>query len=228
MKFTKLNGWWRLVALISLIWVGWVLLACLFDGLAPRTNSWLFPSVPNDSDPLGLFPKLNWWKLLALLVGPVLGLWLAAGVVGWVVNGFLPPESAPLLKAGRLQDVLALLQVLALDQRTHRSASGLLSELQGPPRSAAAWSEIAESHPEFFRVQDDKTHGVSLVARHVSPQSEGGVRDLPVEFTGKLLNLAVELHDRQLRRARAWEVLVPLFAAVIAGVVTVIGMANKP
>jgi len=143
-------------------------------------------------------------------------------------DGFLARESAPLLKAGRLQDVLALIQVLALDKHAHRSASGLVSELQGPPRSAVAWSEVAASHPEFFRNEEDKEHGVSLVARHVLPENESGVRELPVEFAGKLLSLAVELHDRQLRRAKAWEVFVPVFVAVIAGVVGILGLASKP
>jgi len=36
----------------------------------------------------------------------------------------------------RLADVMALIQVLALDEHTHRSEEDLKDELQGPPRSA--------------------------------------------------------------------------------------------
>lgn len=43
-----------------------------------------------------------------------------------------PPD----LINGPLGDVLALIQVLALDEHAHRSEDGLSSELQGKPRSA--------------------------------------------------------------------------------------------
>jgi hypothetical protein len=38
------------------------------------------------------------------------------------------------LADGRLADVLALIQVLALDSAAHRSEEGIASELQGAPR----------------------------------------------------------------------------------------------
>lgn len=227
MSFTKLNGWWRLVIFLSIVWAGWVFLVCIVDGLAPRMNSWLFQFVPDASDPLGLFPQLIWSRLFALVLAPIVLLWVTAGLIGWVSIGFLVREAAPLLKTGRLQDVLALIQVLALDKHAHRSASGLLSELQGPPRSADTWAEVAESHPEFFRIERDRAHGVSLVARHVLTENEGEVREFPVEFAGKLLGLAVELHDRQLRRAKAWEVFVPVLVALIAAAVGILGFASK-
>jgi len=39
------------------------------------------------------------------------------------------------LVPGRLQDVMALIQVLGLDEHAHRSEDGLQSELQGTPSS---------------------------------------------------------------------------------------------
>src|SRR5574340_832194 len=74
---------------------------------------------------------------------------------------------SPYLMRGRLADVLALIQVLALDEHAHRCDDGLNSELQGSPRSADSWPAIAEQHPEFFRVAPSGTNRVSLVARHV-------------------------------------------------------------
>jgi hypothetical protein len=56
------------------------------------------------------------------------------------------------LAEGRLADVLALIQVLALDEHAHHSKDGLASKLQGPPRSAENWPQVAKRHPEFFRV----------------------------------------------------------------------------
>lgn len=131
------------------------------------------------------------------------------------------------LTEGRLADVLALIQVLALDEHAHRSEEGLKSELQGPPRSAKNWSQVAERHPEFFRVAPDGEHRVSLVARHVTPRNENGRPTLAPDYTSKLLQLAVELHDRELRRSQHWHVWVPVIVAVTAGVFTLFGIWIK-
>jgi hypothetical protein len=135
-------------------------------------------------------------------------------------------EEKQYLIAGRLADVLALLQVLALDPHTHRSEEGLCSDLQGAPRSANAWTAIAELHPEFFRVKKEKSISpVSLVARHVLPKDDQGVRQLPSEFVGQLIEAAVNLHDRQVRRDERWTYLVPIWVAlitVVGGIIAII------
>ena len=56
------------------------------------------------------------------------------------------------VKNGRLEDVLSLLQVLALDKSSHRSEGGLKKELYSVPVSANGWLALAKDHPEFFRV----------------------------------------------------------------------------
>ncbi len=121
---------------------------------------------------------------------------------------------------GRLQDVLALIQVLAFDPLTHRSLQGLEKELQGNPRSAKGWDVIARDHPEFFRVAEngkstDMT--ASLVARHVIPQQHG-TRPIEAEFVATLLQTAIDLHDRQVRRDERWSLWIPIWVALIAGV----------
>ncbi len=136
-------------------------------------------------------------------------------------------RSSSYLVEGRLADVLALIQVLALDERAHRSEDGLASELQGPPRSAENWPQIAECHPEFFRVKPAGEHRVSLVARHVTPRGENGRPPLPPDYTSKLLLLAVELHDRELKRSQGWHVWVPLIVALTAGAFTLFGIWLK-
>lgn len=77
------------------------------------------------------------------------------------------------LTPGRLVDVFALIQVLSLDEHSHRSENGLLEELQGPPISAESWNSVAKDHPEFFRVRKSGDHVVSLTARHVSEGCTG-------------------------------------------------------
>jgi hypothetical protein len=133
-------------------------------------------------------------------------------------------KKSPYLAADRLADVLALIQVLALDKDTHRSESGLKDELRGTPRSINTWSELAQAHPEFFRVAADSKFGVSLVARHVLPKDDTGYRPLPADYTSKLLQLAIDLHDRAVRRSQYWHVWVPLIVAVTAGVFTLFGI----
>ena len=133
----------------------------------------------------------------------------------------------------RLADVLALIQVLALHKRVHRSESGLQKNLQGPPKSAREWSDIAQQHPEFFRFRNrnsdeeekkprEKQHRVSLVARHVLPEDAATGRELPMDLVGKLLDSAIHLHDREISRGqRLREILLPLIVALIGAVAVV-------
>jgi len=125
------------------------------------------------------------------------------------------------LAPNRLADVLALIQVLALDEYAHRTEGGLNSELQGPPKSGGTWTDVAMMHPEFFRVQPESTHPVSLVSRHVLPD---GSRHLPADFIGQLITAAIDLYDRQVKRSERWTYLVPILVALIVGGFTLLGV----
>ncbi|MCB9191197.1 MAG: hypothetical protein H6602_06005 [Flavobacteriales bacterium] len=129
----------------------------------------------------------------------------------------------PYLKPNRLADVLALIQVLALDTHAHRSEKGLAKELQGKPKSGSndTWVDIANDHPEFFRVDKDELHGVSLVSRHVLPRVNG-VRTLPVEFVHKLMDTAIQLHDKQVKRSERWRYWIPVYAVMITGFISIL------
>lgn len=128
-------------------------------------------------------------------------------------------------KPDRLADVLALIQVLALDRYAHRSESGLQEELQGPPRrSSDTWSTVALEHPEFFRVEKDKELPISLVARHVALMEGGERREIDANFIGKLLEAAIHLHDREESRRSTWRSAWPsLLGVLVGGLITVIG-----
>lgn len=135
----------------------------------------------------------------------------------------------PYLVAGRLPDVLALIQALALSPMTRRSESGLVQELQGVPLSASSWIEVGSQHREFFRVKPDgkKRAHVSLIARNVQepvPNDEGDeLRPiLPTDTTAKLMTLAVDLHAKQVQRTEAWKtVIIPIAVAVLAAVASI-------
>lgn len=123
----------------------------------------------------------------------------------------------PYTKDGRLADVLALIQVLALDERTYRSESGLSDELQGKPSSSDSWQELAADHPEFFRVAKEKRSPIALVARHVTPEDDEGAKPLAASLMHRLLETAIELHDRQVSAAERWKAWIPALAAAVGG-----------
>lgn len=125
---------------------------------------------------------------------------------------------------GRLSDVMALIQVLALDDSAHRSEEGLKNELQGKPSSAESWENLAKQHLEFFRVRKSGTHTVSLISRHVLPEGE---RNLPPELIGQLLEAAIQLHDRELERKFHWKIYIPIIVVVTAGIFTLVGAYIK-
>jgi len=134
----------------------------------------------------------------------------------------------PYVESGRLADVMALIQVLALDKHAHRSESGLNDELQGNPKSADSWIDVADKHPEFFRVRGSGNHRISLVARHVQLRDQDDNRTpLSADFVGKLLQTAIELHDRELERKNHWKAYIPIIVAVTAGIFTFIGIFLK-
>lgn len=126
----------------------------------------------------------------------------------------------PYTNPNRLADVVALIQVLALHKYGERSDEGLTDEIQVSPTSGSTWKEIAQQHPEFFRVDISERLGVSLVARHVLPKNEKGKRELPLDFIPILLKTAIDLHDRQLERTHHWKaymnIVIPGFLVIVA------------
>lgn len=139
------------------------------------------------------------------------------------------------LKSGRLSDVLALIQILAYDRLAKRSNSGLVEELRRPPLTADDWIEIGRQHPELFRVLEGEQHHsgkdtVALIARYVqeplpssNPNEPPRSPPLASGVTAKLMEMAIELHDREFQRRDRWKsVLVPTAVAVIAAAAAII------
>jgi hypothetical protein len=125
----------------------------------------------------------------------------------------------PYTQPGRLADVLALIQVLALDEDAHRSASGIDGELQASPSSSDSWIGVAKEHPEFFRIRKEGEHVLSLVSRHVLPKNEHGIREMPPGLVQSLLEVAIDLHDRQLAAAERWKIWIPIASALVAALI---------
>lgn len=128
-------------------------------------------------------------------------------------------------KKNRLDEVIALIQVLAFDPDPHRSEDGLQQELQSKPISAENWTTICKEHPEFFRVKDDEKHPISLITRHVLPR---GTRDIDDDLVKKLIEIAVNLHDKQHDRANKHWLLVPIYVALIVAATSIFLAFYKP
>jgi hypothetical protein len=128
------------------------------------------------------------------------------------------------LQPGRLADVLALIQVLAYDRDTYRTEDGLDDELQRKPSVGDTWMALAKQHPEFFRVRNDPTRKprAALLARYVldhQQRSDGEEKRPPLDASvaNKLMELAIQLHDKQLERNNRWKsVVLPMAVAVVA------------
>jgi hypothetical protein len=132
----------------------------------------------------------------------------------------LKSSDAPYTKPGRLQDVLALIQVLALDENTRRTKDGIEKELQGDPSSAPDWFTLALEHRELFRVNLKSVSPLSLVARYILPQEGEEKRPpLPSDFVSTLIKTAIDLHDRQLQAKEWWKSWISFAAAILAALV---------
>lgn len=129
-------------------------------------------------------------------------------------------SNSPYTKPGRLQDVLALIQVLALDEYARRTKEGIDKELQGSPTSALDWFTLAQEHRELFRVNPKSHSALSLVARYVLPHEEGEQRPpLPSDFVSTLFQTAINLHDRQMEAKEWWKPWLSGVTAILAALI---------
>lgn len=220
MRHPRLSGPVRLGLAFSVLWAAWTTAVALYGPLEPRYHAWMNTKfVDPDAPLLSLFGRLDSCRLVLGAILPIACAWIVGTLGFWVRAGYAAKFPAPLLLPGRLADVLALVQVLAFDEYAHRSPGKLEQELQGPPRSADNWADVARSHLELFRFDPKAEHSVSLITRHVSNVAGNARAPLSNEYTRSLLSLAVELHDRQLKRERAWEALVPVAVALVGALV---------
>jgi len=112
-------------------------------------------------------------------------------------------QSNEYLNPGRLEDVIALIQVLGLDEYTSRSENALKTVLCGTPHSLGnfgEWIELAKKHPEFFRVYNGRNGpSVTLIARYLTGANENGPI-LSHQYIHGLVEAAIRIHQGQLQR----------------------------
>ena len=116
----------------------------------------------------------------------------------------------PYTEPNRLADVLSLIQFLALDKDCHRTPQVINKIIQ--PKSVDSWIKIAEEHPEFFHItHGQKDKAISLVARHY----EKSYPPIKLEYIDKLMQVAIEIYNIQLKQSRWWTHFVPMLTAVL-------------
>ena len=115
------------------------------------------------------------------------------------------------LQEGRLADVLSLIQLLAFDASGYRSDEGMEANLGRKPISAKSWIDLAQAHPEFFRVrrQEGRTPRAALIIRYivgkVAIDGEDRRPPLTPEFVSNFFQLAINLHDKQVLHRDRWK-----------------------
>jgi hypothetical protein len=144
------------------------------------------------------------------------------------------PSTKAYLRSGRLADILSLIQVLAYGEFAKRTHADLNTQLRRGPLTANTWTEIGQQHPELFRVLEAEKHHsnqetVALISRLVQLGNPAESKDEPPKSipltpdqTGKLMDLAIELHDREVQHRDRWKtVLTPMIVAIIAAAAAV-------
>jgi hypothetical protein len=133
-------------------------------------------------------------------------------------------EKYEYLKPNRLSDILGLISVLSIDSEwAYRPEESLRRHLNGSPKSANSWFEIAEAHPELFRINSDKKSLVLLV-RFLRRTKDGNnviFPPLSIEDTKSLIEQAISLHEKQQNgRFQRNSFYIPVATALIAAFTT--------
>lgn len=140
----------------------------------------------------------------------------------------------------RLPEVIGLIQVLAFDLNTSRAESGLADDLgKEKPMSGGSWLEVASKHPEFFRLRSEEQAGrkdgkirAALISRYVLEYEklDSGEEKRPplsTDQVSSLIDVAIQMHDKQVARSERWKTFVPLIGVIIVAIATIIAPLIK-
>lgn len=124
----------------------------------------------------------------------------------------------------RLSDVIRLISVLSMDASTFRSEKSLNHSLRSEPLSheSKEWKMIIKDHPEFFRSNGKDDHFALIIRSYFpeNPQDENGTirlrNRLTVAETQKLIDVAINLHDKEVARIESKSRWFPIIVACIA------------
>lgn len=113
------------------------------------------------------------------------------------------------LQKGRLQDVIAMLSFLALNNSDEIEGTDIEALIESKAKSSKSWILLVKDHPEFFHF-DSTNKTISLSIRHHEPGK------LNINQTFTLIETANSLHDRELQRRNRNAYLIPLYVAILS------------
>lgn len=118
------------------------------------------------------------------------------------------------LKAGRLEDILFLIQYLGLGESYKLERGSKADGVTTRSSSDGLWVTVARDHPEFFRVTDKDS--VVLAMRYYQRDGTGNPPPLTVQVVQQLVENAIALQERQAKRSEVWKVWGTFIAALVA------------
>jgi hypothetical protein len=155
-------------------------------------------------------------------------------------------SSSPYLRDKRLNDIVAAIQMMAVNDRYRMSASDWARMIEGNPNREDYWCDVFVEHPEFFRTSEIHPGNYALILRRALPsryhRKRGIVltreeydiltkeeRDrymsrapLSQDQTKMLLDTAIALHKNAVEAQRDWRWWVPAglgFVGSLAGAI---------
>lgn len=128
----------------------------------------------------------------------------------------------------RINDVIALITVLSVDQDAFRTEKGISIALRNEkPISANTWLKIGDEHPEFFRSSLERDL-LALLLRSYFEQENDKRKPLSVDETQKMIDVAITLHQNELReRQKRSEWAIPILTALIAALAVCLSSYNS-
>jgi hypothetical protein len=85
------------------------------------------------------------------------------------MSAYHPPKP-PYLKPNRLNDVVAALQMMGLNNRYRLAPEDWAERISGDRMKADYWSDVFADHPEFFRKATENLGHYALVVRRALPR----------------------------------------------------------
>ena len=162
--------------------------------------------------------KIFWIFLSFVARQALLGINKLLGKIGYEIKPIqhAPYEGDLFSRKGRIEDVIALIQLLGTKEKNTLNVAAIQNHLNRPPKSGTDWLSVINEHDEFFITArcKNETH-VGLIFRHWD-SDDLQANASRYESVCKLIYAAIDIHDRQIRRNEKWIVLIPVWAAIIA------------
>jgi len=152
----------------------------------------------------------------------------------------------PYMKPGRLADLLAAIQTMAIHERYRRSSADWAHLISGDANRATYWKTVFDEHPEFFRPSPQHPDEYALVWRRASsryrreigrvleqeeidkPDAQNRSQHLsrppvPEAQIRTLLDTAINLHQKAVEERRDRRLWIASLTAIVSTIGSFVG-----